>query len=58
MLPEFLMWRLCGEKVHEYTNATTTGLVNARSKQYDDEITHLNKTDISPCKLRHNGYFI
>lgn len=38
MLPEYLLWRLCGVKVHEYTNATTTGLVNARTRQYDAEI--------------------
>jgi rhamnulokinase len=38
MLPEYLMWRLCGVKAHEYTNATTTGLVNAHTKQYDHEI--------------------
>jgi rhamnulokinase len=38
MLPEYLMWRLCGVKAHEYTNATTTGLVNAYARQYDHEI--------------------
>jgi rhamnulokinase len=38
MLPEYLMWRLCGVKAHEYTNATTTGLVNAYTKRYDHEI--------------------
>jgi rhamnulokinase len=38
MLPEYLLWRLCGVKVHEYTNATTTSLVNAYTKQYDHEI--------------------
>ncbi|MDR1128550.1 MAG: hypothetical protein LBL20_04485, partial [Treponema sp.] len=38
MLPAYLLWRLCGVKVHEYTNATTTGLVNARTQQYDAAI--------------------
>jgi rhamnulokinase len=38
MLPEYLSWRLCGVKAHEYTNATTTGLVNAGTRQYDREI--------------------
>jgi rhamnulokinase len=38
MLPEYFSWRLCGEKAHEYTNATTTGLVNAATRQYDKEI--------------------
>jgi len=38
MLPEYLAWRLCGVKAHEYTNATTTGFVNAENRQYDNEI--------------------
>lgn len=38
MLPEYLIWRLTGVKVKEYTNATTTGLVNARARRYDEEI--------------------
>ena len=41
MLPEYLLWRLCGVKAHEYTNATTTGLVNAGTRQYDREIIDL-----------------
>ncbi len=35
MIPEYLIYRLCGVKAHEYTNATTTGLVNAKSGAYD-----------------------
>lgn len=31
MIPEYLLWKLCGAKAREYTNATTTGLVNART---------------------------
>ncbi len=38
MLPEYLMYRLCGARAHEYTNATTTGLVNAASGEYDTEL--------------------
>ena len=38
MIPEYLMYKLCGVKSHEYTNATTGGMVNAESGQYDDEI--------------------
>ena len=38
MIPEYLMYRLCGVKSHEYTNATTTGMVSAESGGYDDEI--------------------
>lgn len=35
MIPEYLMYRLTGVKVHEYTNATTTGLVNAETGAFD-----------------------
>lgn len=38
MLPEYLNYVLTGNKVKEYTNATTTGLVNAKTKQFDSEI--------------------
>lgn len=38
MLPEYFLWRLTGIKKREYTNATSTGLVNAESAQYDTEI--------------------
>lgn len=38
MMPEYLLWRLTGRKVREYTNATTTGLVNAAAREYDREI--------------------
>lgn len=35
MLPEYLLYRLCGVKKREYTNATSTGLVNARTQDFD-----------------------
>ena len=38
MIPEYLMYRLCGNKSHEYTNATTTGMVNTKTGAYDPEI--------------------
>ena len=38
MIPEYLMYRLCGVKAHEYTNATTGGMVNAKTGEYDPEI--------------------
>ena len=38
MIPEYLTYVLTGIRAHEYTNATTTGLVNAKTKQYDREI--------------------
>ncbi len=38
MIPEYLMYRLCGAKSHEYTNATTTGMVSAETREYDPAI--------------------
>ena len=38
LMPEYLLYKLCGVKSHEYTNATTGGMVNAKTKQYDQEI--------------------
>lgn len=37
MLPEYLSYRLTGVKAHEYTDATTTGLLNAAG-EFDGEI--------------------
>ena len=38
MMPEYLLWKLCGVKSKEYTNATTTGMVNAETGEFDAEI--------------------
>ncbi len=38
MIPEYLSYLLTGVKMHEYTNATTTGLVNAKTGEYDKQI--------------------
>ena len=38
MIPEYLMYKLCGAKSHEYTNATTGGMVNAETGAFDPEI--------------------
>ena len=38
MIPEYLMYRLCGVKSHEYTNATTGGMVSAGTGEFDPEI--------------------
>ena len=38
MIPEYLSYALTGNKVKEYTNATTTGLINRESGEYDKEI--------------------
>lgn len=38
MMPAYLSYKLTGAIKNEYTNATTTGLVNAESKTWDKEI--------------------
>lgn len=48
MLPDYLNFLLTGVKKQEYTNATSTGLVNAQTHEWDAEI--LNKLGI-PLRL-------
>ena len=38
MLPDYFHFRLTGVKKQEYTNATTTGLVNALTHKWDEEL--------------------
>ncbi len=38
MLPDYFHFRLTGVKKQEYTNATTTGMVNATTHRWDEEI--------------------
>lgn len=38
MIPEYLMYKLTGNKVKEFTNATTTGLINHETLNFDEEI--------------------
>ena len=38
MMPEYLSYRLTGVMKNEYTNASTTGLVNAENKTIDREV--------------------
>lgn len=38
MLPDYFHFRLTGVKKQEYTNATTTGMVNAKTHTWDEEI--------------------
>ena len=38
MVPEYLLYKLCGNKAKEYTNATTTGMVNAETGEFDHGI--------------------
>ncbi len=38
MIPEYLMYKLTGNKVKEFTNATTAGLINADTLEFDSYI--------------------
>lgn len=38
MMPEYFNYLLTGNMVKEYTNATTTGLVNCKSKEFDKDL--------------------
>ena len=38
MMPEYLMYKLCGTRAREYTNASTTGLLSAKDGTYDMEL--------------------
>ncbi len=54
MLPEYFMYKLTGKKIKEYTDATTTGLVNAKTKEFDSELFDAlgyPKTLIKPLSL-------
>lgn len=59
MMPEYLLYKLCGVKSHEYTNATTTGMVNASTGQYDmATVRELNLPVKLFCPLSHPGKII
>ena len=56
MMPEYLLYKLSGVKAREFTNATTTGLVNACSGQFDLELTRaLGLPDALFPKLQQPG---
>lgn len=38
MIPEYLNFRLTGKIVHDYTNASTTNLINAEERDWDWEV--------------------
>ena len=38
MIPDYLHWRLTGVQKFEYTNASSTGLLNARDKTWDGQL--------------------
>lgn len=44
MIPEYLAYLLTDNMVKEYTNATSTGLVNAQTKEFDKEL--INALDL------------
>lgn len=46
LMPEYLSYKLCGVMKSEYTIASTTGLLNAKTKAWDDNL--LNKLGINP----------
>ncbi len=59
MIPEYLMYKLCGAKSHEYTNATTGGMISAETGEFDESI--LSALDLPKhlfCKLQHPGTVI
>lgn len=59
MIPEYLMYKLCGVKNHEYTNATTGGMVNAETGAFDPEI--IRKLELPEhlfCSLQQPGTVI
>ena len=56
MIPEYLMYKLCGAKSHEYTNATTGGMVSAETGEYDPAIIEaLGLPEQLFCKLQQPG---
>lgn len=54
MIPDYLNYVLTGVKVNEYTNATTTALVNAQTKDWDCELINrlrLPENIFQPIKM-------
>lgn len=61
MMPEYLSFKLTGVCKNEYTNATTTGLVNANAKTWDADIIYalgLTEVPFIPLSLpsSHVGF--
>ena len=61
MMPEYLSFKLTGVCKNEYTNATTTGLVNANTKTWDADIIYalgLTEVPFLPLSLpsSHVGF--
>ena len=56
MMPEYLLYKLCGVKSHEYTNATTGGMISAKTGHYDkDIISALDLPENLFCTLSQPG---
>ena len=45
MLPDYFHYRLTGEKVQDYTNGTTTGMINTTTGTWDEDILALLDCD-------------
>jgi rhamnulokinase len=59
MIPEYLMYKLTGNKVKEFTNATTTGLVNADTLRFDRKIWSVLGLPIAlDAELNQPGTFV
>ena len=41
MVPEYLMYKLCGVKAREYTNASTGALINAQTGEFDMQVVDM-----------------
>lgn len=54
MIPEYLNFRLTGHKVHEYTNASTTGLLDIKTKRFSVDI--ISKLDLNPHFFQERLY--
>ena len=50
MLPDYFHFRLTGNMVQDYTNATTTGMVNAQTGTWDKDIVDMLGCDASIFK--------
>ena len=61
MVPEYLTYRLTGNMENEYTNATTTGLVNAQTKTWDEALLDrlaFRKNCLGPSACLENSWDI
>lgn len=47
MVPDYLSWRLSGVMANEYTNASTTGLLDARTGEWDEGL--LRSVGVDPA---------